>query len=87
MATTTQKPEPASAPPAIDTALSGFDALPAAAFVRLPTVAALFATSPSNVWRWTKTGLIPSPRKLGPQSTVWNVGELRLALAALVAGD
>lgn len=58
-----------------------FDALPDAAHVRLPMVATLYATSPSNVWRWVQEGLIPKPRKLGPQTTVWNVGELRRALA------
>lgn len=84
--TTTQKAEATSAP-TTDAALSGFDSLPDAAFVRLPTVAALFATSPSNVWRWVKSGLIPSPKKLGPQTTVWSVKELRQALSALVAGD
>jgi predicted DNA-binding transcriptional regulator AlpA len=87
MPSTSQKAEPTSAPPSVDSALSGFDSLPDAAFVRLPTVAALFATSPSNVWRWVKSGLIPSPKKLGPQTTVWSVKELRQALAALVAGD
>ncbi|MDI1282267.1 AlpA family transcriptional regulator [Brevundimonas sp.] len=58
-----------------------FDDLPDAAHVRLPVVATLYATSPSNVWRWVKQGLIPAPRKLGPQTTVWNVGDLRKALA------
>lgn len=58
-----------------------FDDLPDAAHVRLPTVAMLYATSQPNVWRWVKEGLIPPPRKLGPQTTVWNVGELRRALA------
>lgn len=58
-----------------------FDALPDAAHVRLPMVALLYATSESNVWRWVQDGRIPKPRKLGPQTTVWNVGELRRALA------
>lgn len=58
-----------------------FDALPNAAHVRLPVVATLYATSPSNVWRWVKEGRIPKPRKLGPQTTVWNVGDLRRALS------
>lgn len=58
-----------------------FDDLPDAAHVRLPMVAVLYATSPSNVWRWVQDGRIPKPRKLGPQTTVWNVGELRRALA------
>lgn len=59
-----------------------FDDLPDAAHVRLPVVATLYATSTSNVWRWVKLGLIPTPRKLGPQTTVWNVGDLRQALKA-----
>lgn len=58
-----------------------FDTLPDAAHVRLPVVATLYATSHSNVWRWVRDGLIPQPRKLGPQTTVWNVGDLRRALA------
>jgi len=62
-------------------ALRTFDALPDAAHVRLPIVASLYATSSSNVWRWVKAGLVPAPRKLGPQTTVWNVGDLRKALA------
>lgn len=62
-------------------ALRDFDALPDAAFVRVETVAGLYATTPSSVWRWTKSGHIPKPRKLGPQVTAWNVGDLRRALA------
>jgi prophage regulatory protein len=61
--------------------LMGFDALPDAAFVRVETVAALYATTPSSVWRWSKSGHLPRPRKLGPQVTAWNVGDLRRALA------
>ena len=60
-----------------------FDHLPDSAFVRLPTVATLWATSPSNVWRKVKAGQIPQPVKLGPQTTAWRVGDLRAALAAL----
>jgi len=71
----------ASSTQSIDPATATFDDLPDAAHVRLPVVAALYATSQSNVWRWIKRGLVPPPRKLGPQTTVWNVGELRKALA------
>ena len=60
-----------------------FDTLSDQAFVRLPVVAELYSTSASNVWRWVKRDIIPRPRKLGPQTTVWNVGELRRALAAV----
>ncbi|MBU2043386.1 MAG: AlpA family phage regulatory protein [Alphaproteobacteria bacterium] len=60
---------------------SHFDTLSDRAFVRLPVVAELYSTSASNVWRWVKRGIIPQPKKLGPQTTVWNVGELRRSLA------
>lgn len=58
-----------------------FDGLSDQAFVRLPVVVELYSTSPSNVWRWVKRGIIPQPKKLGPQTTVWNVGDLRRSLA------
>jgi hypothetical protein len=35
------------------------------------------------VWRRCKSGAIPAPYVTGPQSRVWNVGELRAALRAL----
>ena len=60
--------------------LANFDALPDAAYVRLPVVAVLFACSRATVWRWVEDGLIPKPRKLSAAITAWNVGELRLAL-------
>lgn len=64
-----------------DGAAANFDSLSDQAFVRLPVVVELYSTSPSNVWRWVKRGIIPQPKKLGPQTTVWNVGELRRSLA------
>lgn len=64
-------------------AAAHFDTLSDQAFVRLPVVMELFSTSASNVWRWVKKGIIPRPRKLGPQTTVWNVGELRRTLASI----
>ncbi len=73
--------------PTDNRATISFDTLPDAAHVRLPTVATLYATSPSNVWRWVQEGLIPKPRKLGPQTTVWNVGDLRRALSEAGHGE
>jgi len=64
-----------------DTALTDFDRLPDAAFVRVQTVAGLYASSEATIWRWVKQGLVPAPRKLGPQKVAWNVGELRRALS------
>lgn len=69
---------PASALPE---ALQEFDRLPDAAHVRAPVVAGLLSCSLPTVWRRVKSGAIPRPRKLGANTTAWNVGELRRALA------
>lgn len=61
--------------------LKYFDDLPNSAHVRLPVVAGLYACSHSNIWRNVKAGKIPSPRKLTENTTAWNVGEVRAALA------
>ncbi len=61
--------------------LSNFDSLPDEANARLPVVAALYGCSPASVWRMVKRKTIPAPRKLSERITVWNVGELRRALA------
>jgi prophage regulatory protein len=61
---------------------ANFDSLPDSAFVRVDTVAALRDSSRATTWRHAKMGLIPSPRKIGPGITAWNVGELRACLAA-----
>ncbi|GAB3189129.1 hypothetical protein GCM10027292_19760 [Hydrogenophaga aquatica] len=58
-------------------ALEGFDQLPGSANVRLPVVAALCGVSPVTVWRWSKSGRLPTPRRLSEGVTGWNVGELR----------
>lgn len=62
-----------------------FDQLPDCAFVRQPVVVRLFACSPATVWRYVADGRIPAPRKLSHRVTVWNVGQLRLALASVLA--
>ncbi len=62
-------------------ALAGFDQLPESANVRLPVVAALCGVSPVTVWRWSKSGRLPTPRRLSEGVTGWNVGDLRQALA------
>lgn len=65
----------------IPAALKQFDSLPDSANVRLPIVAALNGISAPTVWRWVKAGRIPNPKKLGPNTTAWNVGELRRSRA------
>lgn len=66
-------------PPGLD----NFDTLPAASFVRPTTVAAIYGVSMATVWRWAASGRIPKPVKLGPNTTAWNVGTLRNALAGV----
>jgi len=63
-------------------ALQNFDQLPESAQVRQPVVEALFGISPATVWRRVSTGALPKPRKFGPRTTTWNVGELRAVLNA-----
>jgi predicted DNA-binding transcriptional regulator AlpA len=64
----------------IPAALRHFDDLPDSAYVRLPVVAGLLDVSEGSVWRYAKQGIIPTPEKLGPRTTAWNVGKLREAL-------
>ncbi len=60
--------------------LRHFDALPDSAHVRQRTVEALFGISSATVWRWVHSGSLPKPHKHGPNTTAWNVGELRAVL-------
>lgn len=62
-------------------ALHGFDLLPNAAHVRVPTVAALHGCSIVTVWRMAKDGRLPAPVKRGGV-TAWNVGDLRRSMTA-----
>lgn len=72
-------------PSELPEALKNFDELPDTAQVRQPVVEALLACSGCTVWRGVKAGTIPTPRKLSPRVTVWNVGELRQCLRGLPA--
>lgn len=74
-----------TAKPDMPSALAQFDQLPDSASVRLPVVAALNGISAPTVWRWVKAGLLPAPKKLGPNTTVWSVGDLRRHRAGHVA--
>ena len=65
-------------------ALRNFDQLPDSANVRIGVVMALVGQcSDATVWRMSKDGRLPKPRRLTGKLTAWNVGELRKALAAL----
>ncbi len=64
-----------------------FDALPDSAFVRIETVASLFSCSPVTVWRKSKDGTFPQPKKLSVRITGWNVGELRNCLKKITESE
>lgn len=64
----------------IHAALQHFDKLPDSAGARVPVVAALFGISIPTVWRWTRDRRLPAPVKRGGV-TLWNVGDLRRAMA------
>jgi predicted DNA-binding transcriptional regulator AlpA len=64
--------------------LQHFDSLPNSANVRLPVVQGLLGgCSMATVWRRSRDGTLPAPKKLSERVTAWNVGELRAALAKL----
>lgn len=53
-----------------------FNSLPSDSHVKESMVLTLFGINPPTLQRWIKKGVIPRPHKL----SVWNVGELRMAL-------
>lgn len=61
------------------------DTLPDSGFISDRTLSQSLEVSPATVWRWTREGKLPQPRKLGENTTRWNVGEVRAALAKLAA--
>jgi predicted DNA-binding transcriptional regulator AlpA len=70
--------------PSDQAALRGFDKLPDSANVSISVVAALNSISPVTVWRWSKSGTLPAPLKIGGAAR-WNVGQLRVKRAAQMA--
>lgn len=64
-------------------ALEQFDLLPGCAFVKMPVVMVLFATSDEGVRRGVACGRIPPPVKIGRRANGWTVSSLRTALAEL----
>lgn len=68
---------------ATNTIPDNFDALPASAQLAARKLAILLDVSEVTVWRWVKAGKLPRPRKIGANTTRFNVGELREAFAKL----
>lgn len=64
-----------------------FDSLPAAAMVSATELSGLFGVSLNTIWRWSRPedGRLPTPIKVGLNTTRWNVGSVREALAKLAA--
>jgi len=62
-----------------------FDELPDSAFVRAPTVCALYGISLATTWRWSESGRLPKPVKIGPRVSAWSVRALRAKRTAEVA--
>ena len=54
-----------------------FDQLPDCAWVRKPTLMALFSVSDTTLWRWGREGRIPKPTLIGPRVSAWRVGDIR----------
>lgn len=52
-------------------------------YVSANTLAKVFETTPSTIWRWAKSGRLPAPLKLGEGTTRWNLAEVQKALAEL----
>lgn len=61
---------------------SGFDELPDSAHVDDKTLAALFGTSTTTIWRRVRRGELPQPVRFSTRCTRWRVGEIRAVLAA-----
>lgn len=70
----------------IPQALEDFDRLPNSAYIRLPVVKRLYGISSATVWRGVKNGSIPKPIKISEHTTAWNVGVVRMDLAAKLGG-
>lgn len=64
-----------------------FDDLPDGTLISDKTIAVLFSVSRSTVWRWVKTGILPSPVPVGPRLTRWRMGDIRRVLHELAQQD
>jgi prophage regulatory protein len=52
-------------------------------FVTARDVAELLCVSPRTVWRWSATGQLPPPVRVGARCTRWRVSDLQRYLDAL----
>ena len=47
-----------------------------AKYVSDKQLAEQFGVSRATVWNWSKTGYLPAPRKIGPNTTRWDAAEI-----------
>lgn len=59
--------------------------LPESGYASANTLAKALETTPSTIWRWSKSGRLPKPVKLGEGTTRWNLAEVHKTLAKLAA--
>lgn len=66
-----------------------FDNLPASGLVDDKTIAGVLGCSRNTVWRKARTaeGGFPKPIKVGPKTTRWQVGAIRIYLASMAHGE
>lgn len=64
---------------------SHFEDLPESAEVPARTLASLLDVSEVAIWRWSKISKLPRPRKLGGNTTRFNVGEVPTAYTKLAS--
>ena len=64
-----------------------FAALPDEALLDVRAVAILRSESVSTIWRRVQRGELPAPRKTGPNSTRWTVGDVRRSLGVAAASE
>ncbi len=65
--------------------LPNLDTLPASAMLSAADLSDLLRVSLNTVWRWSRSGRLPAPKKIGPNSTRWRAGDVREALDRIAA--
>jgi len=61
--------------------------LPAEGFVRKPVVLAVFGMTKTTLHRWIAEKRFPAPKRLGPATVAWDVGELRAHMEQIRKGN
>ena len=59
---------------------TSFDDLRNTTMVNARTMSLRLDAHEDTIWRWSRTGILPKPIKVGENTTRWNVGEVKAAL-------